>query len=462
MRKLEERLLLKVKHKCLTRKVGSQANTQKEIQNHIFVFYQITQFFSRVLKSTEIRRKLVITGVILIIYRLIAHIPAAGIDISSLQALFLGSPLLSLLDVFSGGTLANFSIMALGLTPYINASIIIQLLTYVIPGLEELSKEGEYGQEKINQYTRILTIPLSAMQAFGMYTLLRTQTVIGSLNSISLLALILAMTAGSMLAVWLGDLITQYGLTNGVSFLIFAGIVARLPISLGQSFSVINTEDFLKILVFLALAVLIVGLIVFMNEAVRQIPVNYAKRVGRMGLSSSYIPLRLNQAGVIPIIFAVSLVLLPSLATQFLTGLGNSKLANLATTLSTLFNPTSFLYNLVYFLLVVGFTYFYTSIVFNPERISENLQKSGGFIPGIRPGTQTIKYLKNVLNRITLVGALFLGLIAILPSFFQNTIGVANLAIGGTGILIVVSVVLDVARELEAQLVMKRYESFLR
>jgi len=422
----------------------------------------IKQFFTRIVKTPDIRKKLIATTAILVVFRLIAHIPASGIDATSLKMLFSGSPLLSLLDVFSGGTLANFSIMALGLTPYINASIILQLLTHVIPKLEELSKEGEYGQERINQYTRALTIPLAGGQAFGMYTLLRSQGVITNLDPVSLLALILTMTAGSMLAVWFGELITEYGLSNGISFLIFAGIVARLPITLGQSVSVITSADVLKVGVFAAASVLIVGLIVFMNEATRQIPVNYSRRIGKTGLSSSYLPLRLNQAGVIPIIFAVSLVLMPSLATQFLSGLGNPKIASLATTIATYFNPNSFLYNAVYFLLVFGFTYFYTSVVFNPQQIAENLQKSGGFIPGIRPGATTTKYLSQVLNRITLVGATFLGLIAVLPSFFQNAIGVANLAIGGTGILIVVSVVLELTRDLESKLVMKRYDTYLR
>ena len=426
------------------------------------VLNKIIQFFQKAVKSPDIRKKFLITAVLLAIFRLAAHIPAAGIDRSSLQALFLGSPLLSLLDVFSGGTLANFSIMALGLTPYINASIIMQLLTYVIPSLEELSKEGEFGQEKINQYTRFITVPLATLQGFGMYTLLRSQNVISSLDPVPLIALVVTMAAGSMLSVWLGELINEYGVGNGISFLIFAGIIARLPVTLGQSIAVVTGADLLKIVVFLVLSIVIVGLIVFMNEATRQIPVSYARRVGRVGLTSSYIPLRVNQAGVIPIIFAVSLVLLPSLATQFLSGVGNPKIAQLANQISTFFNPTSLLYNFTYFLLVVGFTYFYTSVVFNPERISENLQKSGGFIPGIRPGAQTSKYLSSVLNRIPLVGAVFLGLIAVLPSLFQNVIGVANLAIGGTGILIVVSVILEVTRDLESQLVMKRYETFLR
>ena len=424
---------------------------------------EIFEFFQKVARSPDLRKKVGITALILVVFRLVAHIPAAGIDRSSLQSLFSGSPLLSLLDVFSGGTLANFSIMALGLGPYINASIIFQLLAFVVPSLEELSKEGEYGQEKINQYTRFLTVPLAALQSFGMYSLLKGQGVIPALSPASLVALVLTMTAGTVLAVWFGELITEYGLSNGISFLIFAGIVARLPVTLGQSVAVIGIEDLLKTITFLGFAIVIIGLIVFMNEATRQIPVNYARRFGRQSIgSASYLPLRLNQAGVIPIIFAVSLVLLPSLISQFLSGVGNPQIAQIAGSIALIFNPQSLVYNATYFLLVFGFTYFYTAIVFNPEKIAENLQKNGGFIPGIRPGSHTTKYLSFVLNRITLIGALFLGLIAVLPSFFQNAIGVANLAIGGTGILIVVSVVLEVTRELEAQLVMRKYEALLR
>ncbi|HJX59148.1 preprotein translocase subunit SecY [Candidatus Woesebacteria bacterium RBG_19FT_COMBO_47_8] len=426
------------------------------------MFNSIARFFVKVVKSPDIRKKLLITALILFVFRLVAHIPAAGIDRASLQALFLGSPLLSLLDVFSGGTLANFSIMALGLNPYINASIILQLLTYVVPSLEELSKEGEYGQEKINQYTRFLTVPLAAVQAFGMYSLLHSQGIISVISPLALISLVLTMTAGTIFAVWLGELITEYGFSNGISLLIFAGIVARLPITFFQSATTIQTQDLLKTGAFAIIAAVIVGLIVFMNEAVRQIPISYARRGGKVSPGfSSYLPLRLNQAGVIPIIFAVSLVLAPTMISQFLSGVTNPQVASFVNFLTTAFNPKSAIYNATYFFLVVGFTFFYTAVVFNPQKISENLQKNGGFVPGIRPGAQTAKYLSFVLNRITLIGAVFLGLIAILPSLFQNVIGVANLAIGGTGILIVVSVVLEITRELESQLVMRRYEGFL-
>ena len=424
---------------------------------------KIWQFLVKSVRTPSVRKKLIVTAVVLIVFRLAAHIPASGIDRTTLTALFLGSPLLSLLDVFSGGTLANFSILALGLNPYINASIIFQLLGYVIPSLEALQKEGEYGQEKINQYTRLLTVPLATLQAFGMYALLRGQKVIPTLGPLELLGLVITMTAGTVFAVWLGELISEYGFKNGVSLLIFTGIVARLPITLGQSATTLGSQDIFKVIIFIAVAVLIIGLVIFVSEAARQIPIHYAKRRTDSGLTqTSYLPLRLNQAGVIPIIFAVSLVLLPSLLGQFLSNIPNSLIANLARGISTAFNPQSISYNIIYFFLVFGFTYFYTAVVFNPEKIAENLQKGGGFIPGIRPGKETEKYLSHVLSRITVVGGMFLGSIAVLPSLFSSVIGATNLAIGGTSILIVVSVALEIIREMEGELVMGRYDRLIR
>jgi preprotein translocase subunit SecY len=423
----------------------------------------IGQFFVKAWKTPSIRKKLLVTGGILIIFRLAAHIPASGIDRSTLSALFSGSALLSLLDVFSGGTLANFSILALGLNPYINASIIFQLLGYVVPSIQELQKEGEYGQEKINQYTRLVTVPLAAVQAFGMYALLKGQHVIPNLSPVALLSLVVTMTAGTVFAVWLGELITEYGFKQGVSILIFTGIIARLPVSFQQSASTFQSQDLFKVIIFIAAVILMIGLVVFVSEATRQIPVHYAKRRTESGLSaSSYLPIRLNQAGVIPIIFAVSLVMIPSMLGQFLGNVGNSKIAEIARSVSTGFSSNTILYNVVYFFLVFGFTYFYTAVVFNPEKISEDLQKGGGFIPGIRPGKETEKYLSKILSRVTVVGGAFLGFIAVLPSFFRNFLGSNTVAIGGTSILIVVSVVLEIIREMEGELVMERYERFIR
>jgi len=423
----------------------------------------IWQFLVKSMRTPGVRKKIIVTGVILVVFRLAAHIPAAGIDKNTLTALFAGSPLLSLLDVFSGGTLANFSILALGLNPYINASIIFQLLGYVIPSLEALQKEGEYGQEKINQYTRLLTVPLAALQAFGMYALLKGQHVLPGLGPLQLLSLVITMTAGTVFAVWLGELISEYGFKNGVSVLIFTGIIARLPITIGQSASIVGSQDILKVGIFLVVAVLIIGAVIFISEAARQIPIHYAKRRTESGLgATSYLPLRLNQAGVIPIIFAVSLVLLPSLLGQFLANVPNAQIAAAAKAISTAFSPQSVLYSVVYFFLVFGFTYFYTAVVFNPEKIAEDLQKGGGFIPGIRPGKETEKYLSYVLSRLTLVGGVFLGTIAVLPTFFRSFVGSNNLAIGGTSILIVVSVALEIIREMEGDLVMGRYDRLIR
>ncbi len=422
----------------------------------------IAQFFKKIFLSTRLRKKILVTALALIVFRIAAHIPAAGIDKGSLSALFSGSPLLSLLDVFSGGTLANFSIMALGLNPYINASIILQILGYIVPHLEELQKEGEYGQEKINQYTRLLTVPLAIMQSFGMYALLKSQSIIGNLAVLDLIFLCLTMTAGTMLAVWLGDMITEYAFKSGISFLIFVGIISRLPITLGQTISTFESQNILKLVIFAVVALAVMAMIIFVNEAIRQIPISYAKAARGLKQAQSYLPLRLNQAGVIPIIFAVSLVLMPSMLSQFLATSNNQVLINITTAIQRFFSPASVSYNITYFLLVVGFTFFYTSVVFNPEKIAENLQKSGGFIPGIRPGTSTIKYLTFVLNRITVVGAVFLGLVAVLPSLVQGTIGISNLAIGGTGALIVISVVLEIIREIEGDLLMSKYEGYTK
>lgn len=424
----------------------------------------VFSFFIKCAKSEVVRKKIIITALLLVVFRLIAHIPVAGIDRQSLQMLFNGSPLLSLLDVFSGGTLANFSIMALGLNPYINASIILQLMGYVIPQIEELQEEGEAGQEKINQYTRFLTVPLAALQGIGAYLLLRGQGIVGDFAPLTLIAFILTMIAGTMFAVWIGELITEYGVSNGVSFLIFAGIISRLPVTLGQSVSTLASSDLSRPLIFVLVSILIITLVVFVSEAVRRIPIKYARRSGGATpvAAASYLPLQLNQAGVIPIIFAIALVSAPSMIAQFAGGAGSGTVANVANQILVYLNPATVGYNVLYFLLVVGFTYFYTAtVVFNPEKVSERLQRNGAFIPGQRPGKQTQDYLRYVINRTTLAGAVFLGLIAILPSILQPMLGVSDLVIGGTGVLIVVSVILEMVRQLSAQLSMKKYEKFV-
>lgn len=415
--------------------------------------------------TPEVRRKIIFTAVIFLIFRLFAHIPVAGVNLNSLKALFSQNQFLGLLDIFSGGTLANFSVMALGLNPYINASIILQLLQIVFPSLEALAKEGESGRQKLNQYTRMLTVPLALVQAFGMYALLHSQHIIANLPVVNLLAFVLTMTAGTMLLVWLGELISERGVGNGVSLLIFAGIVGRLPVLFTQTASTTTTENTTNMLLFAVLGLLVIAGIVIINEATRQIPIFYAKRVKgnkTYGGQSTHLPLRLNQAGVIPIIFAVSMVLLPSIIANYFSASKNVGLHNLSLSLSTLFDPNGWLYNGLYFTLVVGFTYFYTAVIFNPKKIADEVQKYGGFIPGIRPGAATANFLNFVLTRITLVGAVFLGLIAIFPTLARSLTGIQTLALGGTSILIVVSVVLETVKAIEAQLVMRNYESFTK
>ncbi|HEX8932156.1 MAG TPA: preprotein translocase subunit SecY, partial [Patescibacteria group bacterium] len=402
---------------------------------------------------------------IFLAFRFFAHVPVAGVNLAQLKNLFASNQFLGLLDIFSGGTLANFSIMALGLNPYINASIIIQLLTMVFPKLEEMQKEGDAGRKKINQYTRFLTIPLAALQAIGMYALLKSQGIIAVLSPVAFISFIITMTAGTMLLVWFGELISEKGVGNGISLLIFAGIVGRFPVVFGQTISTATAETSLNLVVFIVLSLLVIAGIIIVNEATRQIPVHYARRMRgntTTGGQSTHLPLRLNQAGVIPIIFAVSLVLLPSLIANFLRTSTNPFLSNVAQTLNVWFAPTSIVYNSFYFLLVVGFTFFYTAVIFNPKKIAEEIQKYGGFIPGIRPGSPTSKYLNYILTRITLVGAIFLGLIAILPEIARAATGVQTLLLGGTSILIVVSVVLETFKAIEANLVMRNYDTFVK
>jgi preprotein translocase subunit SecY len=416
-------------------------------------------------KSPEIRKRIIFTLGIFLAFRFLAHIPVSGVDLTALRSLFAGNQFLGLLNIFSGGTLANFSIMALGLNPYINASIILQLLTMVFPKLEELQKEGDSGRRKINQYTRFLTIPLAALQAVGMYALLRSQGIITTLAPLSFIAFVVTLIAGTMFLVWLGELITERGVGNGISLLIFAGIVGGAPALFGQTLTTATAENSLNIIIFMVMGLIVIAAVVLMTEATRRIPVFYARRVrgNKMyGGESTHLPLRLNQAGVIPIIFAISIVLLPSLLANFFATSPNPLLSSIAQNINIWFAPSGALYNTFYFLLVVGFTFFYTAIVFNPKKISEQIQKHGGFIQGIRPGRPTTKYLNYILTRITLAGASFLGLVAILPEIARYLTGIQTLLIGGTSILIVVSVVLETFKSIEAKLVMRSYDNFMK
>lgn len=426
---------------------------------------KIFQTLIQALRTPEVRKKIIYTAIVFLVFRIFSHIPVAGVHTENLRQLFSQNQFLGLLDTFSGGTLRNFSIVALGLNPYINASIILQVLTMVFPKLEEMQKEGEQGRKKINQYTRFLTVPLAVLQAIGMYALLRSQGIVSTLSPLELVTFLLTMVAGTMFAVWLGELITERGIGNGISVLIFAGIIGGIPGLLGQTAVAGGAENLISIGVFLAMSLAVIVSIIFVNEATRQVTVHYAKRMrgNKMyGGQSTHLPLRLNQAGVIPIIFAVSLVLLPSLLANFFMTSKNAMLINVGQFLTTWFNPDGWFYNAFYFLLVVGFTFFYTAVVFNPQKISDDMQQRGGFIPGIRPGTQTATYLNYILTRLTLAGAIFLGFIAILPSIAKGLTGMQTLVLGGTSILIVVSVVLETYKAIEAQIVMRNYDGLLK
>lgn len=426
---------------------------------------EIIQKLKMFWSDMELRRKFLFTIGLFLVYRLFVFLPVPVIDLEALRSLFSQSQFLSLLNIFSGGTLINFSVMALGLNPYINASIILQLLTIVVPQLEELQKEGDYGRRKINQYTRFLTLPLTIMQGIGIYVLLRNQNIISNLNFLEFTSFILTLLAGTYILMWFGELISEYGLGNGISLIIFAGIVGSLPSILGQSFTTVTQETVINFIIFAILSVIVIAAVVFINQAVRKIPIYYAKRVKGNKMyqaATNYLPLKLNQAGVIPIIFAVSFVLFPQIIGNFFVFSSNEIVRNIATFLVQAFNPTSITYNVLYFLLVVGFTFFYTVVIFNPQKISEDIQKHGGFIPGIRPGVATQQYIARVLYRITSVGALFLGLVAVLPVIVSAVTGISNLVIGGTGILIVVSVILETFKVVNAQLVMKSYDKYTK
>lgn len=396
----------------------------------------------------------------LIAFRLFAAIPIPGIDLVKLHQLFANNQFLGLLNIFSGGGLSNLSIVMLGVGPYITSSIIMQLLTMIFPKLKQLyHEEGEAGRKRFSQYSRLLTVPLALIQAFGFMILLQRQQVLGTLTSFDMATNIIIITGGSMLVTWLGELMTEFGIGNGVSMLIFAGIVARIPAGIKQFFVSFDSSQVPLYLIFLVGAIAVVYGVVVVTEAERPIPVTYAKRVRGnkvYGGVSTYLPLRVNQAGVIPIIFALSILLFPQMVFSFFANSSVTVLKETASFLLSVFSNGWF-YSSFYFVLVFVFTYFYTAVTFDPHAIAENLQKNGAFIPGVRPGEATTEHLSRIVTRITLVGAIFLGVIAVLPLVMRAITGNTALAIGGTALLIVVSVVIDLFKKLEAQLSMREY-----
>ena len=422
----------------------------------------------------DLRRRILITLLILIVYRLAAHVPVPNVDPDRLREVFAASQLLGLLDLMSGGAMSSFSVMATGVYPYITASIVMQLLQPIIPRLEELAQEGEAGRNKMNQYTYYLAIPLAALQAYTQSQILQTQGVITNfgLSGETLLptiATVFTLTAGTMFAIWLGELITEQGIGNGLSIIIFGGIVAQVP----QRIAALWVSDKPGLLAFFIIMVITVVVIVIVQEGQRRIPVQYGKRVLAMrgrrlrmaGGQSTHIPLRVNAAGMIPLIFAQSFLMLPGVVASYFVSSQNQTVSSIASTISQTFGGQSHIYYIMYFLMVIGFTYFYTAMVFEQQNLPENLKRQGGFIPGIRPGKRTADYLNGVMRRITLVGALFLGVVAVLP-WMVDVIGIVEnpgmMLITSSGLLIVVGVVLDTMKQLEAQLLMRHYEGFIK
>lgn len=410
--------------------------------------------------DVAIRNRILFVLGALVIFRALAAVPIPGIDHTVLDQFFANNQFLGLLNIFSGGGLANLSIVMLGVGPYITASIIMQLMTVMSPQMKSLyTEEGETGRAKFMQYSRLLTLPLAVLQAFGFLTLLQSQGVIAGLTSFGFATNVVLIVAGSMLLMWLGELVTEYGIGNGVSIIIFAGIVAGIPNTFSQLAFGFSTAQLPIYLGFGLIAIAAIYAVVFMTEAERPVPITYAKqsRGGKTyGGTTSYLPLRLNQAGVIPIIFALSILLFPQMVLNILSAFNLSWAPGAAEMVNTFF-ANQVLYAAIYFTLVFLFTFFYTAVTFDPDSISKNLQRNGAFIPGIRPGGHTSEYLGNLITRLTLVGALFLGAVAVLPLGMQVVTGVSALAIGGTALLIAVSVVLDLVRRIDAQVSLREY-----
>jgi preprotein translocase subunit SecY len=412
-------------------------------------------------KAKDLRNNILFVLGMLVIFRLAAHIPIPGVNAVALKNLFASNQILGMMNLFSGGGMQTFSIVMMGVAPYITSSIIFQLLGMIVPSIEEMQKE-ESGRQKINMWTRWLTVPLAAMQAYGMITLLRrsSSSILGQVSPFDFAVIIITISAGTIFLMWLGELITEKNVGNGISLIIFAGIVASLPKTIQQISVTFDPTQLFMLIGFVVIAIITVIGVVIINEGQRNIPVQYARQIRgnrTFGGTSTHLPLRVNMAGVIPIIFAISVVLFPSMIAQFLIHAKTVWIANAAQTTITLFNNQLF-YGITYFILVFAFTYFYTEVIFHPAQVAENLQKQGGFIPGIRPGKATSDYLSSTTHKIILVGALFLGLIAVLPLIMRYFTGVQAFSVGGTSLLIVVSVVIETVKQIEAQLTMREYD----
>lgn len=425
---------------------------------------QILDFINQAFSIKKLRSKFLFTLGIFFVFRFFAHIPVPGADLARLQTIFASSQFLNFLNIFSGGTLARFSVVAVGVNPYITASIVMQLGSMVFPKLKEMQKDGEAGREKVNQYTRLLTIPLAVVQSISVIALLNSQQLLDTSNPLALVALVTSLVAGAMIVMWLGELVSEYGLGNGISMILLGGIVSQFPLAFAQSAATADSSQLTSTITFTLIGLAVIGVIVFMNEAVRKVQIQYARRTrGSRDYSgqNTHLPIKVNVAGVMPIIFGVSIMLVPSFLGRFMAASSNEKLIGIGQKITLWSNPTSTFYMIVYFLIVFSFTFFSALLFFNAQDMADELKKSGAFIPGVRPGGATKNYLEYVVTRISLAGAIFLGFIALLPSFAQIFTGTRNLAVGGTSLLIVVSVILETSKQVESIMVGQNYDQYI-
>lgn len=425
------------------------------------MFEKLAQIF----KLKDLRNSILFVLFILIISRIAAFVAIPGIDAVGLKQLFASSQLLGMMNLFSGGAMDNFSIVMLGVGPYITSSIIFQLLTMVVPSLEELSKEGEYGRNKINMWTRWLTVPLAVIQAFSMIQVLKASSagsnIFRDFHTTELIVGIFVITAGTIFMMWLGELISEKKIGNGISLLIFAGIVSTIPTVISQAIFNYTPSELVNMILFAVIGLITIVAVVIITEGQRNIPVQYARQVRGISVPggvATHLPMRVNMAGVIPIIFAISIILVPSTIAKMFIAVKTTWVAQTAQWIVRTMDPQSYVYMITYFVLVVAFTYFYTAVIFHPDQIAENLQKQGGFVPGIRPGKSTAEYLQGIVTKIVLTGAVFLGVVAVLPLVLAKLTGTSFLVIGGTSLLIVVSVVIETVRQINSQLAMRDYD----
>ncbi len=426
---------------------------------------------AQIWKSKDLRNKILITLGLLAVYRFTTQISVPGVNLDTIRSIISQNSLLGIFSIMTGGSAENFSIVMMGLSPYINASIIIQLLTVIVPQLEALSKEGEQGRRKINKYTRWLTAPLAFLQSYGMIILINSQSPSGVpiidniYDPTVILPIMLVLTGGTVFIMWLGELMTEKGIGNGISLIIFAGIISQVPVMVGQQLGLAQEESsrLIPFAIMLLITLVLTIIVILMTEGQRKIPITYGGRTGQTKGENAFMPIRVNQAGMIPIIFAISMVTFPSVIAQLLAGAESETLRTISDFINTYFAVNSLAYGIVYFLLILGFTYFYVSITFNPEQVAENIQKRGGYVPGIRPGKQTAEYLEKVSGRLNLFGGSFLAFIGVSPLLLQVvfedlfTVTSVPLIISGAGLIIVVGVILELVRQVNSQLIMQDY-----